>query len=232
MTMQTGMVGEDGILIAGDTKVMNTYRGVRQSSTTSKVKISHKRGMVIASARNLENSNRIADDIIDLLKPEELEWPILPIEQIARNVLSLPGATERDDAQCLIVLAQPKLRLFFLQVGTVNKQRGPICQEIRDKVVAGDDTNAAVFWSEKYYERKPIRDLIPLAGHLVVSAGDLNPTAISGLEVVLCEPSGIHRLSDSSIAELELKSAQWDEEMRASFARYPHRLTYAPDVVS
>jgi hypothetical protein len=38
-----------------------------------------------------------------------------------------------------------------------------MCQHVGDKVVVGDGTNVAVFWSERYYECKPILSLLPLA---------------------------------------------------------------------
>jgi len=72
-----------------------------------------------------------------------------------------------------------------------------------------------------YYERRPIRTLIPLAAHLVFSAAALNPVSIGGLEIVLCDDSGIHRLPAADIAELEQKSKQLHQKLRKSLAKYP-----------
>jgi hypothetical protein len=77
---------------------------------------------------------------------------------------------------------------------------------------------------------QPLKVLVPLAAHLVVSAGRLNPGAISGLEIVLCDASGLHRLSDDSIRELEATANRWDKSIGRRFATYAQQFTYAPEV--
>jgi hypothetical protein len=234
MTMQVGMVGTDGIILASDTKWMYTGT-VRQTSSSSKIRINDKRTVAIACARNMENSVSIADNIIAELKDDkDWEYLILPIEAIARQVLSLPGdpASERNDAQCLIVSRSPNLQLFFLQIAVVNRQAGtPLCQKVKDKAVAGDNVNAAVFWSERFYKPTPIRTLAPLASHLIVAASKLNPAAIGGLEIVLCDNSGLHRLSDESVWKLDSKANELDKNLEASLLSHSLEFSYAPNVI-
>jgi len=133
MTMQVGMVGTDGILVASDTKIMSFAQGIRQTNSGSKIRVDHEKGIVIGSALNLENTDRIARDIIRLLRPEDFEDPIERIEEIAQNVLKQPGGPDRDNAQCLIVLTKPERRLFDLQVGTMPRQNGPVCSRRENK---------------------------------------------------------------------------------------------------
>jgi hypothetical protein len=97
MTMQVGMVGTDGVLIASDTRWMNTPRwsntleGCRHTFNSSKIRINHERGIAIGFARNMETARQVADDIISSLKDEEWEYPILPIEAIGAKVLVWRG---------------------------------------------------------------------------------------------------------------------------------------------
>ncbi|MGA3213728.1 MAG: hypothetical protein ABSD20_20675 [Terriglobales bacterium] len=88
MTMQIGMVGTDGILIASDRRWMNTLQGVRQTSDSSKILVSHDRGIAIGCARNMENATAIGKKIIAQLGPEDWKRPILPIEKIAQDTIA------------------------------------------------------------------------------------------------------------------------------------------------
>lgn len=88
-----------------------------------------------------------------------------------------------------------------------------------------------MFWSERYYQPLPIRRLIPLAAHLIVAAHELNTAGISGLEIVLCDASGLHRLSGDSIRELESKANEWDRDIGDLFLNHEQQISYAPNVV-
>ena len=70
MTMQIGMVGIDGVLLASDTRWMNTG-DVRQTSHSSKMRFNHARTVAITCARNMENALRISDNIIADLSSDE-----------------------------------------------------------------------------------------------------------------------------------------------------------------
>jgi hypothetical protein len=106
-----------------------------------------------------------------------------------------------------------------------------MCQEVSSKAVIGDDNNPSVFWSEGYYERRPMLSLVLLAAHLVITARKFNSGMINGLEIVLCDTNGIRRLDDNAIRQLELKSAEISEELQSSFASYSQQFTYAPNVI-
>jgi hypothetical protein len=235
MTMQVGMVGEDGVLIASDTRWMNTPRlvnewsGSRHTFNSSKIIVDHERGIAISCARNMETARHVADGIVAGLKDEQ-DWinPILPIEEIGRKVLLSAG--ERREVQCLIAFTAPTPRLFLFQFGLVNGEWGPLCQKMDGSAFAGDNVNPAIFWAERYYKAEPIRTLVPLAAHTIVSAGTLNPTAISGVEIVLCDASGIHRVSEDSLRQLESKAREWDKNIGDLFLDHRQQFTYAPKV--
>jgi hypothetical protein len=88
MTMQVGMVGTNGVLIASDTQWTNTPRlrtneswfGARGHYNANKVLISHERGMAISAARSMETAGHVAHQIISDLKDEQFQYPIGAIE--------------------------------------------------------------------------------------------------------------------------------------------------------
>jgi hypothetical protein len=235
MTMQVAMVGTDGIVLASDTRWAHTQRGsgnsaVRHTSSASKIKVSNRGHIAVACARNMETSGAIAVAIIAELTDQEWEYPILPMERISQRILDSAG--DRKDFQCLIVCLRPTLRLFQLECAMVNGEPDrSICHQINDKAISGDNANSAVFWLERYYQRKPVQVLGPLAAQVVVTAGKLNAAAIGGLEIIVCDGNGIHRVSDESTSGLESAAEEWDRTIAELFAGYSQQLTYAPDVV-
>ena len=212
MTMQIGMVGTDGILLAGDTRWTHTPpqygSGGRHGSNASKIIISEELCMAISCARAMELSCKIANRMIGRFEDKDLVSPTSPIREIAENAMDEVRGN-RTDAQCLIAFMRPVLSLYFLHVGG-----GAIeCHQITTKEFAGDDSNPSVFWSERYYKARPLKELIPLAAHMIVSARHFNTAAIDGLEIVLCDSSGIRRLPEESIRKLEASSEKWDMEI-------------------
>lgn len=228
MTMQIGMVGTDGIVLASDTKWTDTQK-VRHTFNSTKIKVNHERGIAVSYARNMETSRRVADRIISDLRSADWEHPIQPIEEIGAKVLATAG--ERKDAQCLILFAKPSPRLFLFQFGTLNGQPSSLCEEMSTTGIAGDNVNPAIFWSERYYQARPVHSLVPLAAQLIVAASKLNPGAIGGLEIVLCDASGFHRLSKDSIRELESKAEERDRNLGELLVSQTQQFTYTPNAV-
>jgi hypothetical protein len=236
MTMQVGMVGTDGIVLASDTLWMHEdVTGIRHTSNKSKFRIDYERGIAISCARSMETAVRIADDLIKELPDEgrgRLEWSAVAV---ANRTLEQAHNT-RKPFQCLIVSTKPKPQLFHLHYGVFDPavQAGAACDKEPRRYAAGDQTNAACFWSERYQQHFPpqsIQRLIPLAAHLIVSASKLNSAAIGGLEIVVCDESGIHLLSDESTAALEAQSAEWDQQIGDLVMGYAKQFTYAPNVI-
>jgi len=234
MTMQAGMVGTDGILIASDTQWTNSpmltdrsWAGGRHGFNSPKIIINHERGMAISCARDMETARHVAREISGL-KEEGLNRPTEAIEEIIAR--TLPAAVEqKKEAHCLIALTRPAPQLLLFQFGTLNGKWGPICQKMETKGIAGDTLNAAIFWVERYYKSRPIEQLVPLAAYLIISASKLNTAMISGLEVVLCTSTSIRRISDDSIHELKQKANEWDRRISDMFLDHRQQFTYAPD---
>jgi hypothetical protein len=183
----------------------------------------------VSCARNMETANHVATEIFTSLKDEDLAEPIEAItelgEKIRRSMMN-----DRDDAQCIVVINRDFPRLFLFQYGSVEGRWESICQEMFETAVAGDTTNAAIFWAERYYRKCPLRELVPLAAQLVMSAAYLNSAMVRGLEIVTSDQTGIHRLSDKSINQLQSATREWDTRIMELFSGYPEQFSYAPDV--
>lgn len=234
MTMQVGMVGTDGILIASDTRwmndppLLNQTTGSRLTFSSSKIAINREKGIVATYARNMEVSRDVAIQVLEL-EEKEWEYPIRSIEAIGERALKSRGA--RKDAHCLIAFARPILRLFLFYLATTSSgEPVAVCQEMQETAFAGDNVNSAIFWSDQYYRKMPIERLVPLAAHLVLTAGKLNTATIGGLEIVLLDASGIQHLSDKSLQDLHLKSDQWSKRI-GKMILAEQQFTYAPNVV-
>jgi hypothetical protein len=235
MTMQVGMVGTDGVLIASDTQWNNTpTKGPgenaylpREPFNAQKIIVSHEKGIAISQARVMETARLVATRIISRLKDEDLDYPCDSIRAIGTTVLDDVEDFAKRDAHCLIAIALPSPKLYLFYFGDVDGKLGPICQKMESSKAAGDHVNAAIFWKERYYKRRPIRKLVPLAAHLIDSASQLNRGSISGLEIVLCDASGLHRVDEESIRKLEAKANRWDKHIGSLFTKYKQDFTFA-----
>jgi 20S proteasome alpha/beta subunit len=227
MTLQVGMVGTDGIVIASDTKWVQQNRIPRIQFNTSKFAINQESGIVVAYARNMDTSRQVAMGILQL-KEEHWKNPIHAIREIGNDTLVRSG--DRNDAHCLIAFSHPAPQLFMLNFGELEGRISAFCDKMYTVAISGDNENSALFWADRYYEATPIKRLIPLAAHLVLMAGKLNGAMISGLEIVVLDSDGIRRVSNESLEELRFKSDQWDSNMR-EMVLAEQQFTYAPDMI-
>jgi hypothetical protein len=208
MTMQIALWATDGILLASDTKWM-IDNGVRYSQTQTKVLLHKSKGVAIALARNMETAFLIGNRILRELTETEWRNPASRIEELTRYALNLAG--ERTDIECLIVRSRPTMALFHLQTQVTKFQTEPECHRLfKGYAIAGDRSNSAVFFLEKYYERRPVKQILSLAAHTIIAAHDLNNAAIDGLEMLICNDLGVQRVSQESIVSLETQAKEHD----------------------
>lgn len=205
MTMQVGMVGTDGVILASDTLWVGGGGGARHTYHSSKIVVEPERGIAVGCARS-DISRIVADQIIEDLG--NFEHPCFEMKAIAKKIMET--TSNEPEAQCLVVLRKPPaIRLFALDMVPLSRN----CCEITDKTFAGDTQNSAKFFAERYYTRRPVKELILLAAHVVLAAAKLPGGMISGLEILLCDASGFSRVSAATLQELENKSAAMDSSM-------------------
>lgn len=195
MTMQVGMVGSDGIVIAGDTRqyVESPGRPWR-SYSSSKIKLDGTGQIAIACARNIDMSFRIADQIFAAI-------PSVAVEGRADKIRDIGSCLAVGiDAECIVAISEPVLSLFFLQCHRNGDAR---CDQV-DRCAAGDVGNPAYYWAERFYDRHlPMSQLVRIAAHIVVGAGSMNNGSVRGLEMVTLEASGFRKWSTEENDALE-----------------------------
>jgi hypothetical protein len=207
--MQIAMVGTDGIVLASDTKW--AYGGdIRHTSGSSKIHVNDAGTLAVSFARSMEYAEAVALQIIrEMTTAQDWERPILRLEEIAQALIDKDDdpARLRRDAQCLVISRLPEPCLHFIFVGTINSAPWrACCRRVDDKAVAGDQVNAAVYWSERFYSKYAVAVLSELAAQVVVSAASLNPAGIGGLEMVVCRNDGIARLPETECAAMEQRA--------------------------
>jgi hypothetical protein len=94
------------------------------------------------------------------------------------------------------------------------------CHRIMTYIFAGDADNASTFWAMRYYsclhpESKRMDKLIPLAAQVVVDAKHLNSAIIEGLEIVVCDRSGIRRFTEQENLAQHENAARRGSEIEA-----------------
>jgi 20S proteasome alpha/beta subunit len=202
MTMQVGMLGTDGVLLAGDTRIcrkpLDGVQAPWQFYDGPKLMISQSGRIAVSCAQNMNAAKDVAQAIF-----REMSYGDHPEceEQVKKTALS---AARGRNVECLIAFCDPLPCFYSLQY---TKREGADenidCQRITTCVAAGDTRNPAVFWGMKYYRLLPLDQLKHLAACMVVSAAALNTAAINGLEMVYCTRQGCQRVPDDSTRILE-----------------------------
>lgn len=203
MTMQVGMVGAGGLVIAGDTKQFVERSGRSwYSYSSSKIRVGAKGRMAIACARNMDISWKVAERIFE-------ELPSCRVDERAIRIESIGLETAKGfDSECIVAFADPAPSLYAFLCARTGEGR---CMEV-DKIPTGDAGNPAYFWAERYYTKYlTVIQLTRLAAHIIVSAGRMNNGSIQGLEVLTLDASGFRQWSQEENAALELASMESDK---------------------
>jgi hypothetical protein len=214
MTMQVGMIGRDGIVLAGDTKwTTQVVRGARKyqdSRHASKIKIDG--GVAICCARDMECAPRVADAILSAGSSGEsgnFQW-------IVEAVSPLMGEVGERAWECLVAISAPRPQFVcvfnvFMTDGTSSPRWQLFVHPALRHALAGDDTNDARFWMGHYDPTLSVAELMTLAAYLVVDARQFNNAMIGGLEIAYSHGSDFVRVSDDRCLAIEaevLRSAQ------------------------
>jgi hypothetical protein len=137
MTLQIGLVGRDGILLASDRCRIAIQNGVRTASQISKYILSEKH--VFTFARD-DVAQEIAEQTVKALDANPFEDPGKAGQRILKFLgrpVPNPGA----------VLGIAQGQLWYLSFSGTGYSATPIA----DTIVAGDALNAAVVFSERHY---------------------------------------------------------------------------------
>ena len=210
MTMQVGMVGSNGIVLAGDmTCTVNPLyagEGARYDFSRHKIKISASRRVAVTSAMDMDAADRIADCILSGVENEAVSNRQHRILEIGRSIASL------QDVECIAAFLDPRPILYKFQYGRGGQH--VVCDAITDRIHAGDAISPAVFWARRYHSVSlPVAVLIRLAAHEIIAAGEINSAIIGGLEIVSSDAGGFHLLSDEDTNLLSAQARHWSAQI-------------------
>jgi hypothetical protein len=223
MTLQVGMTGSDGIVLAGDTRRTKwaelsfdrPWAGSRYGENGTKIQISDSRKIAVSSALDLETAERIAAAIIARLDISNVALIEKGIQAIASEIFD---AHPKLSFQCLAVVSiDPRPKLFSVSSVKVDEVSAVVCREWPRLAIVGDTVNGAIFWAERYYnqslltEKKTMAQLIPLCAHLIICARSLSTPMIGGLEMVLCTSNGIELQPENVIQGLAERAERREE---------------------
>jgi len=209
MTMQIGMIGTDGIVLASDTKYTRSplfeCDAKRYGFASSKIGISDDGRIAATRAMNMRYATHAACSIISGLQNDMHLRDVYT--DYTHKIEGIGTSAALDfDAECIVAFADPEPSMYRFRSGKSDSENR--CQKILNKIPAGDVSNSAVFWSERYYARVPVSRLIRLAAQVVVSAGEINNGGIEGLEIVYFDAfsSRFHRFTEAQNRTLETEA--------------------------
>ena len=204
MTMQVGMLGTDGVILAGDTRLNRSPPSGVQAPWMNyggpKIRISDSGRVAVSCAHDMQTANDVADAIFANLTHGDHA-------SCEREIKELGIAAARGrDVECIVAFSDPLPSLYLFQYITNDAGVHSHSQRIIGCVPAGDTRNPAVFWGMNYYTLLPVNQLKNLAACMVVAAGELNTSIIGGFELVFCTRDGCTRLSQESARELQIRA--------------------------
>jgi hypothetical protein len=88
-----------------------------------------------------------------------------------------------------------------------------------------------VYFVQRYYKNRPIKELAIIAAHAVLLGERMNSGSVGGIDVLLCQHNGFHLLSDDSIAALKTQTERFDGECEQLLLALVQQFTYVPDAI-
>jgi hypothetical protein len=210
--MQIGMLASDGIILASDTQATRTPeklkdgqvgRAVRYHTNCSKIRTGSE--IAVSYAQDVKTGDDVANAILSTFTADD---PQGAIDQIAASI----PEDDRNPVQGLI--AAPPSQLFRFQLAKIDELWTATCEASIGLDYAGDMTNAAIYWAERYYDDSlAVEQLLPLAAYMITCSHHLNTAGVGGLEIVTCDSSGIQRVSRERLLEFRRRANETDKQV-------------------
>jgi 20S proteasome alpha/beta subunit len=244
MTLVIALCGNDGCLLASDTKISVTLPApstidfellapVRHTANRSKISLSDKHGILIAWAGQdvaAEAAAKLKErcDLAKSLSDDELQQHI---KAACEDACTLPLFITRPQFDGQIIAVNPRSAFNPLWSATFQRgldvpgqPRGTFYWKPRggfDKQIIGQDANSAIFFLERYYRPKTfsVDELLFLSGHVIRNASYLANDLIDGLEIATCTKKGTPRfIKAETLKEIwdksKLLSADIERQLR------------------
>ena len=205
MTLQVGLVGSDGIVLASDRLVQVYENGSRSVTRTSKF-------LHGADALCCYSGDSVSEQTAYEIRDHDWSTVDSRDMEAVRSVLRDLGNAGYNKAQALYgvlpgivrkVLAVHSDQLWLL---TISAQNTSLANQVLDRAVAGDIENTSRYFMNKYAnqcESSSVSELIRLAAYTILAAGEENPHGVGGLELYAI-PTGKRSILLSAAQEQEL----------------------------
>lgn len=213
VTFQIGIVGSDGVLLASD-RLVTRLVPCRMTSRMEKIIVREDIGLAYCCSGDddfaatmgivMDAHKANSSMPIDLRLSETLDEA-----RVGRNTLGCGSIL-------VACLTQNETQLWKFGL-TTQIRPDPPCR-MRDRWIIGDETNTAIFFSEKYLPispQLPLERLLPLAAHTILMAHEMNPTGVDGLDITLCTREGFRVLKEDELSHLARQSGNLDTYIRA-----------------
>jgi hypothetical protein len=228
MTLQVGLVGIDGLVIASD-RLTSGWEGTVDRNVSLISKFYQSNGFICCSSGDdvarLAAANICKVKSKDILKTASQQ----DRKEIIRKALERAGTTAwkqtfgrqttkgTNGTIRKVIAACPDGTLWLLEF----RNRSPMANQKYDNVVAGDIRNSAGLFIKNYLPagyapiQLPVRQLIFAAAHAVLVGARENPTGVGGLEVAVIPKTGSPIfLTPEQEQELKERSKNFDDIIR------------------
>jgi hypothetical protein len=216
MTLQVALLGTDGVVLASDRKINMVNQNFNTTATRSKIFHSSERKILAAWSGDQFPSEGLAKHVVANVSAADLRFPHNDLTAAAKGIVAKPGfhGEAYGCAEILVVSLEDQVALY-----EINASRDRCdCYE-SPKVIRGHIANPACFFTERFYkEGLSVSELEPLAAHVVVNAGRINPRGIEELEIVRCKNNGFEFAGEREISNL----VEWSDGLDAEIRRLLH----------
>ncbi len=220
MTLQIAFVGTDGVLLASDQRsnITSPNQQVTTSHLTRKIMVDHDRGLAACWSGYEPISQELARRILKSSDSEVSNQIFL--ESIAEAVYKDVREQIISDSpygQVILVNRRDLGRIYSIYAAD---RHYSVCPYI-DWVPSGQNSNPALFFCQKFYKFGPIEGLIMLAAHTILTAGQIDPYRIGGLEILRCTSEKFEFVPREQLKFLQSKSAVLDSIIITHISRLP-----------
>jgi hypothetical protein len=225
MTIQFGLVGTDGIALVGDRRIYDDSGTTRTTFNGSKFRVNERQTIATAWAR--KGTGILVARAICKEMTDDCSAPEFALEEIATRVWDGLGLDQKSESHLLVVVSKPTMKLFNIRM----TNGGCVVNKVHDRATGGDELNPAVYFVERHYRERPVRELATIAAHAVLLAAKFNSAAINGLEILLCQADGLHQLSMDAASDIEAEIDQFDVELEDLILSRTQQFHYVPYVI-
>lgn len=205
MTLQVGLVGSDGIVLASDRKIRTLEYGSDSVSMGSKF-LRGAGSVCCWSGDSISEQCAYAVRAYDWATvPDDVEEMRSALKQLGNSAYRATEDQHGVPLNCIRkVLAAVRNQLWVVEIGGRDTSTA---NQVLDRAVTGDIHNTCRYFMNKYANDcyfSPVNNLIGLAAYTILAAGEENPYGVGGLEVYVI-PAGQPAILLDAARERDLK---------------------------